>query len=448
MKKFVSKFIAITLSMCILLLGGATSASADSKHLLIINSKTNTMGYYVDNKLVKEFQVGTGKYGTKTPTGKFKIVNKIVNRPYYSGGIPGGDPRNPLGDRWLGLHVGNTYGTTYGIHGTNNENSIGGNVSGGCIRMYNKEVRWLFDRVPTGTTVLISETSDTYSQIAAKYNINIDKVAYQWKLIDGSWYYLNESEHYQRNSWKQIGNKWYYFNADGIMQTGWKQTKGTWYYLRQDGSMVTGWEKVKGTWYYFNEDGSMATGWNQIKGTWYYLNTDGSMETGWGKIKGTWYYFNADGSMATGWIKLNNKWYYLESDGVMVTGWKDINNKRYHLKENGEMSIGWLNLDGTKYYLNQDGSTYIGWLELNGKKYYCDLDGGIVVGDLIIANIKYTFNIDGELVSESIVKNPENPEKPEGLEIQEESNLIEKTDDFENLQGQEKSEEIEGSQEI
>lgn len=140
---------------------------------LVVNSKINKMGYFKDGILVKEFDVATGKISSKTPEGKFKIVNKIKNRPYYSGGIAGGDPKNPLGDRWLGLHVGASYGDTYAIHGNNNENSIGSNVSAGCIRMHNNDIRWLFDQIPVGTEVIIYSTNDNYVDIAKKYNITL-----------------------------------------------------------------------------------------------------------------------------------------------------------------------------------------------------------------------------------------------------------------------------------
>ncbi|MED4267070.1 L,D-transpeptidase [Priestia megaterium] len=57
-------------------------------------------------------------------------MNKIKNRPYYTGHIPGGNPRNPLGKRWLGLNANGTYGgDTYGIHDNNNESSSGKYVS-------------------------------------------------------------------------------------------------------------------------------------------------------------------------------------------------------------------------------------------------------------------------------------------------------------------------------
>ena len=50
-------------------------------YYLVVNSKINKMGYFKDGILVKEFDVATGKISSKTPEGKFKIVNKIKNRP-------------------------------------------------------------------------------------------------------------------------------------------------------------------------------------------------------------------------------------------------------------------------------------------------------------------------------------------------------------------------------
>ncbi|UYZ23928.1 L,D-transpeptidase [Mesobacillus jeotgali] len=131
-------------------------AEAAGGDLIIINKSINQLAYYKNNKLVKTFKVGTGRKASYTPEGKFKIVNKIKNRPYYSGKIPGGDPRNPLGDRWLGLNARGTWGTTYAIHGNNNPKSIGGYVSAGCIRMYDNEVQWLYDQVKVNTPVVIT----------------------------------------------------------------------------------------------------------------------------------------------------------------------------------------------------------------------------------------------------------------------------------------------------
>ncbi len=43
----------------------------------------------------------------------------------------------------------------YAIHGTNAPGSIGGFVSYGCIRMYNKDILDLYARVGVGTRVVV-----------------------------------------------------------------------------------------------------------------------------------------------------------------------------------------------------------------------------------------------------------------------------------------------------
>ncbi|OIJ18109.1 hypothetical protein BKP45_10960 [Anaerobacillus alkalidiazotrophicus] len=122
---------------------------------ILINKGENTLIVYQDNKQVKRFQVATGKSPSLTPEGTFKIVNKIEKPWYITSDIPGGDPNNPLGSHWLGLDVPGTNGSTYGIHGTNNPNSVGSYVSKGCIRMHNTDIQWLYDHIPTNTIVII-----------------------------------------------------------------------------------------------------------------------------------------------------------------------------------------------------------------------------------------------------------------------------------------------------
>ena len=48
-----------------------------------------------------------------------------------------------------------TYGTTYAIHGTNNTQAIGKWTTLGCIRMYNNDIHWLFERVQQQATVTV-----------------------------------------------------------------------------------------------------------------------------------------------------------------------------------------------------------------------------------------------------------------------------------------------------
>lgn len=65
-----------------------------------------------------------------------------------------GGPDNPLGARALYLHVGEK-DTLYRIHGTNAPGSIGQALSSGCIRMLNKEIIDLYDRVEIHTEVVV-----------------------------------------------------------------------------------------------------------------------------------------------------------------------------------------------------------------------------------------------------------------------------------------------------
>lgn len=104
---------------------------------------------YNNGNLIKSMDCAIGKPSTPTPSGTFKVINKIVN-PYYSAGnIKGGSSKNPLGKRWIGLTK------YYGIHGNNNSLSIGKSVSNGCIRLHNSDVIWLYDRVKQGMTNVV-----------------------------------------------------------------------------------------------------------------------------------------------------------------------------------------------------------------------------------------------------------------------------------------------------
>jgi lipoprotein-anchoring transpeptidase ErfK/SrfK len=71
----------------------------------------------------------------------------------YRRGMAGG-PDNPLGARALYLFQ-NGKDTLYRIHGTSEADSIGENVSSGCIRLMNDDVVDLFDRIPVGAKVVV-----------------------------------------------------------------------------------------------------------------------------------------------------------------------------------------------------------------------------------------------------------------------------------------------------
>jgi lipoprotein-anchoring transpeptidase ErfK/SrfK len=67
--------------------------------------------------------------------------------------VPGG-PRSPLGARAMYLYQGDS-DLGYRIHGTLEPETIGSNVSSGCIRMINQDVIDLYPRVNLGTHVTV-----------------------------------------------------------------------------------------------------------------------------------------------------------------------------------------------------------------------------------------------------------------------------------------------------
>lgn len=81
---------------------------------------------------------------TPTPT-------MIAENPRLPRWVPGGHPMNPMGVR--ALYLGSS---AYRIHGTDAPWTIGQPVSKGCIRMYNKDVVDLYNRVPVGTRVTVT----------------------------------------------------------------------------------------------------------------------------------------------------------------------------------------------------------------------------------------------------------------------------------------------------
>lgn len=134
--------------------------------LIIVNKDSLKLAYYENGKLVNSFKCAIGKSSTQTPNGSFTIINKQANRPYYKGNIKGGATNNPLGTRFLQLTS-----SGYAIHGTCYPNSIGTRASDGCIRLYNSNVEWLYNKVSVGTRVLIGNGYN--KNIASKYEYKI-----------------------------------------------------------------------------------------------------------------------------------------------------------------------------------------------------------------------------------------------------------------------------------
>ena len=393
MKNIFKKTFIVLLSAIIIFAGTAPVSNAASKHMIIVNTKINTLNYYVNYTLVKKFRCATGKASTPTPQRKTTIVNKIKNRPFYKTGIPGGDPRNPLGKRWMGLNIDGTQGSTYGIHGNNNEKSIGKNVSHGCIRMHNSEVEWLFDQVPLGTVVLIKNTSNSDNYIANYYNV---------KLLQSGWFTENK--------------KTYYRKSNGQLAKGWTKIDGkTYYFGKSKGQLYTGWATIGGNKYYLGTDGARRTGWQTIGENKYYFNSKGVMTKGWATIDGNKYYFGkVSGKLATGWTTISGKKYYFGTDGVKQTGWITVGSNKYYLGTDGVRRTGWRTIDGNRYYFGKSsGKLYTGWATIGGKKYYLGTDGVMVTGKQTINGVVYEFGKDGVLKGKVEEQDKEPDTQPE-----------------------------------
>lgn len=403
---------------------GATEAS-DGSQLIIINKKTNTLAYYNGGTLVKTFKVGTGRSRSLTPEGKFKIVNKIVNRPYYKDNIPGGDPRNPLGNRWMGLEARGTYGTTYAIHGNANEGSIGRYVSSGCVRMHNAEVRWLFDQIQLYTEVVITHSDAGFDAIAAANGYVVTAPASAeagsvvvpiqngWVNVSGKKFYYDNGV--MRTGWQTINGKKYFFERSGVMKTGWLNEGGKKYFFDKNGVMCAGWLELQAGKYYFDSNGAMQTGWLDEGGQRYFLDNEGKAKIGWHEENGQKFYFDAAGAMKTGWLEDAGQKYYLEQNGVMKTGWLWDNGTRYYLDTKGVMQTGWLDEGGKKYYFDTAGAMKTGWVQDNSTWRYLDETGSMVTGWINYKGKWYFTDSTGGLQTASLISNQdyfENPDQP------------------------------------
>jgi lipoprotein-anchoring transpeptidase ErfK/SrfK len=118
------------------------------------------------------FGIGTEEDSMKTPTGRFRVAEKIgdglPSDTVFQSRVPlkADDLLPPTEDLvmsrilWLdGLdeHNANTRDRFIYIHGTKHEDKIGNPASHGCVRMRNADVIELFDLVDEGAAVIIEE---------------------------------------------------------------------------------------------------------------------------------------------------------------------------------------------------------------------------------------------------------------------------------------------------
>ena len=123
---------------------------------IVVSIPDRQLAVIENGRVLARFYVSVGADVSPSPTGEFRIINRVANPTYYHQGvvIPAGAD-NPVGPRWIGLNQ-----KGYGIHGTNEPHSIGKAASHGCIRLRNHDVVELFTLVRVGDAVQISSERD------------------------------------------------------------------------------------------------------------------------------------------------------------------------------------------------------------------------------------------------------------------------------------------------
>ncbi len=146
-----------------------TDPTGEAPGTIIVDTKANFLYFVLPNKRAIRYGVATGSeaFGwtgaavvkRKAEWPRWMPPAEMVQRwphlrPTLAAGGLGGGPDNPLGARALYLYQGNR-DTLYRIHGTNEPDKIGLNVSSGCIRMRNIDVVDLYNRTPMGAKVIV-----------------------------------------------------------------------------------------------------------------------------------------------------------------------------------------------------------------------------------------------------------------------------------------------------
>jgi lipoprotein-anchoring transpeptidase ErfK/SrfK len=138
--------------------------SAASRNISIkIDTKTNMLGVFENEKLIAAYPVTIGSAHTASPIGDWKVmrISKMPTFRYDKEMLQHGErsgnfhllrpgPRNPVGVMWIALNK-----KGIGIHGTDDPASIGRAVSHGCIRLANWDVVRLATKIKPGDNVSI-----------------------------------------------------------------------------------------------------------------------------------------------------------------------------------------------------------------------------------------------------------------------------------------------------
>lgn len=116
-----------------------------------VDLSRRTLRFYRRGRLVLQTPVAVGSSSTPTPVGRFYVNQRLVPTNPYGAFGPAALGVSAFSDVLTGW----AQGGPIGIHGTNEQWSIGHAASNGCIRVPNATIRKLFAATPAGTPVVI-----------------------------------------------------------------------------------------------------------------------------------------------------------------------------------------------------------------------------------------------------------------------------------------------------
>jgi hypothetical protein len=155
-----------------------------TRHVLVVSIADQTVSLFEQNKLVKKLPCSTSRFGigqvegsNQTPLGLHHIVEKIgagaeIGTVFKGRKVVGHTSQPEFADAkittrilWLdGLEPGHNRGGNVDtharyiyIHGTADQASLGKPASCGCIHLADADLIPLFDLLPSGTLVWISD---------------------------------------------------------------------------------------------------------------------------------------------------------------------------------------------------------------------------------------------------------------------------------------------------
>ncbi|CAA2107415.1 putative L,D-transpeptidase ErfK/SrfK [Methylobacterium bullatum] len=133
---------------------------AEKPGTIVVSTSQRRLYYVLGGGEAVRYGVGVGRQGFSWSGQKSVTMKKewpawrppaqmLARRPDLPRFMAGGQD-NPLGAR--AMYLGSSL---YRIHGSNEPETMGAAVSSGCIRMTNKDVVDLYDRVKVGTKVIV-----------------------------------------------------------------------------------------------------------------------------------------------------------------------------------------------------------------------------------------------------------------------------------------------------